>query len=208
MEPASASEEFSDAAPARVAAVLAGGAGSRMGTPKAGVELAGQPLISYVIAAARDAGLSPIVIAKSGSALPDLDCPVFAEPAVPTHPLVGVIAALEHTGAPIVVLACDVPLLPPGLIKLLASLPAPFAMPIHPRPQPLIARYAPVTLDRLRSGLELREPLTEVARALGGSHLDRAALEPFGDPAWVFANANDPDELERIGAELLRRARS
>ena len=205
MDQATATEEPSNSAPATVAAILAGGASQRMGAPKAGADLAGRPLISYVIAAVRDAGLSPIVIAKPSSLLPSLDCPVFAEPAEPTHPLTGIVAALEHCGAPVVVLACDLPLLPPALIAHLAAQPEPFAMPVHPRPQPLVARYAPATLDRLRAGLEGREPLVEVARALGGSLLGRNELAPFGDPARMFANANEPADLGRFATELLRR---
>jgi molybdopterin-guanine dinucleotide biosynthesis protein A len=205
VSPASASEESSDAAPAQVAAILAGGISRRMGSPKAGIDLAGRPLISHVIAAAREAGLSPIVVAKPGSVLPPLDCPLIAEAAEPTHPLVGVIAALEHCGAPIVALGCDMPLLPAALIGHLASLPASFAMPIHPQPQPLAARYAPVTLERLRSALDHAEPLVEAALTLDGMLLHSDELGRFGDPQWMFANANDHDELERIGAELRRR---
>ena len=130
---------------------------------------------------------------------------MVAEPAEPTHPLTGVITALEHCGAPVVVLACDLPLLPPGLIGHLAALPEPFAMPVHPRPQPLVARYTPATLDRLRAGLAGREPLVDVAAALSGSLLGRIELEPFGDPAHMFSNANEPADLERFAAELLRR---
>ena len=195
----------SHTAPARVAAILAGGVSRRMGSPKAGIDLAGRPLISHVIAAARDAGLSPIVVAKPGSVLPPLDCSLIAEPADPTHPLVGVIAALEHCRAPIVVLACDMPLLPPAMIGFLASLSAPFAMPIEPQPQPLAARYAPATLERLRSALEQREPLVEAALTLSGTLLHADELRRFGDPRWMFANANDRDELKRIGAELVKR---
>jgi molybdopterin-guanine dinucleotide biosynthesis protein A len=205
VNPANASEESSGAAPARVAAILAGGISGRMGSPKAGIDLAGRPLIAHVIAAAREAGLSPIVVAKRGSQLPPLDCPLIAEPAELTHPLVGIIAALEHCDAPIVALACDMPMLPPALIGLLANIPTPFAMPIHPQPQPLAARYTPATLERLRAALEHREPLVAAALALDGTLLHSDELTRFGDPGWMFANANDRKELERISAELLRR---
>lgn len=183
-------------------AVLAGGAGRRMGSPKASVELAGRSLISYPIAAARQAGLFPVVVAKRGSDLPPLDCPVILEPAEPTHPLTGVIAALEHGGAPIVVVACDLPLLPPALLGHLAAVAEPFAMPAHPRAQPLVARYTPATLDRLRSGLAAREPLVEVAAALGGSRLGLDELKPFGDPARMFFNVNAPADVERLEVVL------
>ena len=52
------------------AVILAGGRSSRMGSPKALVELGGRPLVAWVLAAALDAGLEAVVVAKPGSALP------------------------------------------------------------------------------------------------------------------------------------------
>jgi molybdopterin-guanine dinucleotide biosynthesis protein A len=71
------------------AIVLAGGAGTRLGRPKAAATLAGRPLVEHVLAAAREGGLEPIVVARADSALPPLDCPVVIEPAQPRHPLCG-----------------------------------------------------------------------------------------------------------------------
>jgi molybdopterin-guanine dinucleotide biosynthesis protein A len=201
-----------DGAPALQAAILAGGAGTRMGTPKAAVELAGRPLISYPIAAARLAGLAPFVVAKRGSELPELDCPVVIEPDEPTHALTGIVSALERTGAPLVVLACDLPLVPPELIAELGHRRAGFAMPDYPRPQPLVARYTPGLLPQLRAGLAESRSLTEVTGELGGDGLSERELRGFGSPEQIFANVNDRDELTRMEATLaqthLKRSRS
>lgn len=186
-------------------AILAGGAGRRMGAPKAGLELAGRPMINYAIGAAEAAGLAPFVVAKPGAHLPPLTCPLVEEPAEPRHPLTGVIAALEDRAAPIIVLACDVPLIPPAILAHLAAVAAPFAMPSHPRAQPLVARYAPSLLPRLRGALTHGAALTDVAAGLGGVRLGEADLADLGDPEWAFANANDPTELARIDAEIERR---
>ncbi len=191
-----------DAAPALRAAVLAGGAGSRMGRAKAGIELGGRSLISYPLAAARLAGLAPFVVAKSGSPLPPLPCPVLIEPDEPAHPLTGIIAALKHAEAPIVVLACDLPLLPADLIAELGHRRAGFVMPAHPRPQPLVARYSPGLLPRLQAGLAEGKSLIALASELGGDRLGEQELRGFGDPAWMFANANDPGDLSAIEAQL------
>ena len=83
-------------ASAPFAAVLAGGRSRRMGSPKALVELGGRPLLAWAVAAALDAGLEAVVVAKPGSELPPLDVPVWPEPEQPAHPLVGVVAALER----------------------------------------------------------------------------------------------------------------
>jgi molybdopterin-guanine dinucleotide biosynthesis protein A len=191
-----------DAAAALRIAVLAGGAGRRMGEPKAGVELAGRPLIEHVLAATRLARLAPFVVAREDSALPPLGCPVLIEPDGPQHPLNGIVAALEHAAAPLVVVACDIPLVPADLLAELSRRRAAFAMPDFPRAQPLVARYSPGLLPRLRAGLAAAESLTRLAEDLGGDRLGRAELRGFGEPERMFLNANDRTELARIEAEL------
>lgn len=191
-----------DAAAAHRIAILAGGAGSRMGRPKAGVELAGRPLVEHGLAAARLARLSPFVVARADSELPPLPQPVLIEPAGPRHPLNGIVAALEHAREPIVVLACDLPLVPAELLAELARRRAPFAMPVAPRAQPLVARYSPGLLPRLRAALAAEEPLTRLAEGFGGDRLPAAELRGFGDPSRMFLNVNDPTELAAAEAAL------
>lgn len=209
MAPGRPAASAGDAAPALRAVILAGGAGTRItplgGEPesKAAVELAGRPLASYPIAAARLAGLAPTIVAKESSWLPSLGCPVLEEPAEPRHPLTGIVAALERFEEPLVVIACDVPLVPAELLTELSHRRARFAMPIEPRPQPLVARYAPGLLPRLRRALADREPLVEVAASLGGDGLRAAELRGYGDPEEMFDNVNSPEDLRRV-ASLLR----
>ena len=194
-----------DAAPAKRAAILAGGAGSRLGGApgsKASVELAGRPLASYAVAAARLAGLAPVIVAKDSSRLPSLGCPVVTEPAEPQHPLTGILTALEQYGEPLVVVACDVPLVPSELLAELGHRRARFAMPIHPRPQPLVARYTPGLIPRLRRALDDRAPLVEVAEQLGGDGLRAQELRSYGDPEVMFDNVNTPADLRRVTARL------
>ncbi len=196
-----------DAAPARHAAILAGGAGSRIGAgpgAKAAVELGGRSLASYPVAAARRAGLVPVLVAKPDTPLPDLGCALLTEPAAPRHPLAGVIAALERFGEPLVVVACDMPLLPPELLAELGHRRARFAMPVAPRPQPLVARYTPGLLPRLRPALAAAEPLVAVAESLGGDALGTAELRGYGDPATMFDNVNSRDDLRRVSSLLAR----
>jgi molybdopterin-guanine dinucleotide biosynthesis protein A len=184
-----------DAANAHRIAILAGGAGSRMGSPKAGVELAGRPLIEHALAAARLARLSPVVVARGDSELPAVRAAVLVEPDGPRHPLNGIVAALEHAREPLVVLACDLPLVPADLLAELARRRAPFAMPLSPRPQPLVARYSPGLLPRLRAALAGEEPMTRLALELGGDGLEEPELRGFGEPERMFLNVNDPGEL-------------
>lgn len=194
-------------------AVLAGGRGSRLGGAKATVELAGRPLISYPLAALAAAGIEAFVVAKSNADLPDLadaaesDRPgaaersppgvrIITEPAEPTHPLAGIIAALRHAGRPLVVVGCDFPFPPPGLLRALADAAAPLVVPAPGgASQPLMARWSPQLLPQLEDALDREEPLRRTVTALGPRLLDDTELAPFGDPARAFFNINTPADL-------------
>jgi molybdopterin-guanine dinucleotide biosynthesis protein A len=184
------------------AAIMAGGRGTRMGGPKAAVELAGRPLIAYPIATARDAGLEPVVVAKSGSALPALDCEVLIEPDEPVHPLAGIVAALEALGEPLVGIACDLPLLPASLIVALAAREAPLVIPADPSPQPLVARWDPELLPQLRASLATAAPMRRLVAELRAEVIAGEELARHGDPSVIFANVNDPDGLADAEASL------
>ena len=173
-----------------------------MGEPKAGIVLAGRPLISYPLAAASEAGLGVTVVAKASTRLPELDCEVLIEPEEPAHPLAGIVAALEAIGEPVVVLACDTPLVPPGLIAALAAREEALVVPADPRPQPLVARWSPELLPQLRSALATASPLKKLVAELGAEGIAGDELRQFGDPRRMFANVNEPTDLRRIEALL------
>jgi molybdenum cofactor guanylyltransferase len=195
------------AAPAGEAlgAVLAGGRGSRIGAPKATVELAGRPLIDYPLAALAAAGLGAIVVAKRSSVLPDpLAAEVVVEPDEPTHPLAGIVAALRHAGRPLVVLGCDFPFVPPELLRELAAAPEPLVVPAPGgEPQPLVARWTPGLLPRLEAALAREEPLRRTVAALAPRLIGDAELPRFGDPDRIFLNVNS--EADRRAAERATR---
>jgi molybdenum cofactor guanylyltransferase len=184
-------------------AVLAGGHGSRLGGAKPTADLAGRPLISYPLGALAAAGIETFVVAKSDTELPPLDAAVFTEPADPTHPLAGIVAALRHAGRPLVVVGCDFPFAPSALLRALAEAPEPLVVPAPGgAPQPLMARWSPELLPRLEEALEREEPLRRTVAALTPRLLDDAELAQFGDPARAFFNVNTPADL-RAAAELL-----
>lgn len=181
---------------------MAGGRGSRMDGPKAGADLAGLPLIAYPIAAARRAGLEPTVVAKADTDLPTLDCEVLVEAAEPVHPLAGIVAALERYGEPLVVVACDLPLVPAPLLAALAARQGPLVVPADPGPQPLLARYEPGLLPRLRVWLATAAPMRRLVVELDAEVIAGDELRRFGDPDRFLTNVNDAGGLARAG-ELL-----
>jgi len=168
-----------------------------MGQPKAGVALAGRPLIAYPIEAARSAGLDPVVVAKRESELPPLECPVIRDTDARAHPAAGILAALRAgDGAPVVVLACDTPFVPAELLQLLAGVDAPTAVPmVGGRLQPLLARYGRSATPALQNAIERGEPLHEAIGALDPLVLGSEDLASFGDPDRILFNVNDANDL-------------
>jgi len=187
-----------------VGAVLAGGRGSRIGGAKALADLGGRPLISYPLAAVEAAGLEPVVVAKPESELPSLPCRTIIEPALPRHPLCGIVAALRDAGErPVVAVACDMPLVGPQLLAWLGSAPEPLvAAAGQGEMQPLLARYDSSLLAALEAALEQAEPLRRTVEALRPRLLGDRELARFGDPRRLCFNVNTPADLRRA-EELL-----
>ncbi len=205
-----ASTDGGGGAAAAIGAVLAGGAGTRIGGAKATVELAGRPLIAHPLAALAAAGIEPLVVAKPETELPPLACAVVREPELPRHPLCGIVAALRAAaGRPLVVLACDMPLAAPALLAALAAAPEPLVLPAPDgRTQPLQARYAPALLPALEAALAREEPLRRTLAVLRPRLLGDSELARFGDPRRLFLNVNDEADLSRAARLLADRAGS
>jgi molybdenum cofactor guanylyltransferase len=185
-------------------AIMAGGRGTRLGRPKAVVELRGRPLIDYPLAALEAAGIEAVVVAKSDSALPKLAVPVWREPGEPTHPLRGIVTALERAeGRPLVVCGCDMPFTTPPLVTSLAEREDRLVVPLSGnRLHPLLGRYDSVLLESLSSALASRQPLRDVIAALDPVLIGEQELRAFGDPDRLLFNVNTPGDLARAEALL------
>jgi molybdopterin-guanine dinucleotide biosynthesis protein A len=177
-------------------AILAGGRSQRMGAPKATVLLDGRPLLDHVAAAARDAGLTPVVVAKRASRLPVNDVERWDEPDEPQHPLAGVVAALRRADAPIVVVPVDLPHVAPGLLAALAVHPAPLVVvEAAGRLHPLLGRFDPLHADALQDAARDGAPVVRTVLGLHAVRIGETAVARHGDPARILRNVNRPEDL-------------
>lgn len=183
---------------APIGVVLAGGAGRRIGGGKAVVELHGRPLISYPVGVLQAALGTVAVVAKAASELPPLPgVEIWTEPEAPSHPLAGIVHALEGAeGRAVLVAAGDLPFLTRELVATVAEAPADGRAAVVPRVggrlQPLLARYEPQALEPLTEALVLAPrrlgSLTRIVEALPPREL---AL----DDEEAFFNVNLPEDL-------------
>jgi molybdopterin-guanine dinucleotide biosynthesis protein A len=184
------------------AAILAGGRGSRLGGGKATAELAGRPLISYPIDAARGAGLAPMVVAKRGSELPALDCELVTEPDEPVHPLLGIVTALGATGGPVLVLGCDMPFVTAPLLEWLSGREPPTVAAMFGHLEPLLGIYGKADAPSLRAALEQAAPLRRAVERLRPTRVGEAELSRFGDPSAVVRSINTEEDLAAAESAL------
>jgi molybdenum cofactor guanylyltransferase len=188
-----------------IGAVLAGGQGRRMGGQKATVLLAGQPLIAYPLQALAGTVAEVRIIAKPDTELPSLaGITVWIEPQFPRHPLVGIVHALALAeGRPVLVCACDLPLVTPALLRALyredpGDAPAVLAS-AGSEVQPLLGCYRPAGLELLRALIvDDQIPMRAAAQAIGAHRLEVA------DRDELF-NVNSPVQLLQAAAMLDRR---
>jgi molybdopterin-guanine dinucleotide biosynthesis protein A len=200
-------------APSAIVAILAGGRGSRMGSSKPATLLGPMPLVAYPIAAARQAGLEPVVIAKRDTALPPLDCELVFEADHPHHPLRGLLAALDVAGQTpqraCVAVACDMPFLSAPLLSWLAEMQAgdgqgaqnghggeALVAQVAGRLQPLLARYLPPHRGVLGDALARGLTLTAAVRALEPEIASEQQLRVFGDPLRLCFSVDSEQDLE------------
>ena len=103
--------------------VLAGGRSERMGRDKAWVELAGRPLVQWVLDALLRTTDLQMIVAREVGKLDTLAVPVVEDRFEVRGPLTGIHAGLKAAETDLcVVVACDLPLVRPELLALLIDL--------------------------------------------------------------------------------------
>jgi molybdopterin-guanine dinucleotide biosynthesis protein A len=188
------------------AAIIAGGAATRLGgVPKSTLVVDGRSIAARLVAALGAAFARVLVVANDPAPWQGLGLEVV--PDGPAHrgagPLAGVHAALAATRerAGVVCVAGDMPFVAPALLALLRDH-APEADAVVPRvagrPEPLLARWGraclPVVAARLAAGERAAHAVFDVVRT---AWLDEPALRAVDPGLASFTNVNTPEDLRR-----------
>jgi len=199
--------------------VLAGGRSSRMGTEKAFVPFAGEPLVTHALRTLREAGLSAS-IAGARSALKQF-APVVTDLEADRGPLGGICSALAWTELRwSLFLPVDLPLLPSSLVAFLLDSARALSSAVTVVAVNGYAQTFPVVLDRAAlpwlsaalasgrggcfaafqaaaAGLQQSIQVVDVEEALRTGKL--AMPKAPATDCW-FLNVNAPEDLRRAEA--------
>jgi molybdopterin-guanine dinucleotide biosynthesis protein A len=174
-----------------------------MGFDKATIRIEGTPLARRIAVAMR-AVLEPVVEVGPGRS----GVPVVVDDRPRRGPLAAAAAGhralleLGHHG-PVVLVACDLPLLDSAVIRLLADWPGVSSVVpvVGGRPQPLCARWSRRDLDMvpalLTNGARSMRPLLSLP---GVRLLDEGAWSCAAG-ADAFADADRPEDLDRLALD-------
>ena len=190
---------------ATLGVVFCGGASRRMGRDKARLELEGESLVARA-AARLDEFASEVVLASGHvERYPETGRPCVLDALAGVGPLGGLAAALEHAEhrlrARLVLLACDMPDVPPALLGRLLErarrTEADVVLPASPAgDEPLCAVVHARVLPAVRAALARGERRMDAFH--GACRVERLALAP--SEAALVRNLNSPaDWLARGG---------
>lgn len=199
-------------APPVSAIILAGGRSTRMGRDKASVMLDGRPLIQHVLDRVAPLVRDVVVVRAVGQALPPLDSPrplAIVDDLLPAAgPLVGLYSGLTAAPRPrSLVVACDMPLLVPSLLRELIRRSSMYdvVIPVLDRPQPLHAVYAASCLPAIQRRIDAGDRrLTSFLEDVRVHWLDEATCRRFDPDLRSFLNTNTPDALRHVETLLPR----
>ena len=199
--------------------INAGGASTRMGRHKALLPVPpdDRPLLAHLVALVGRAGLGPVLVvanhAPVAAAVADMPgVTLLADESTGLGPLAGLVTGLAHAPEWLLMLACDLPLLHPALLRYLADAAAEVGAAadaivpvVDGHYQALCALYhrrcLPQAQAMLAAGeLRVRDLFGRVAvRAVHEAELRTV------DPALLsFRNANTPAEWAELRAMLAR----
>lgn len=183
--------------------ILAGGAASRYGGRPKGLErVGGRRVIDRVADALRDAADDLLLIANDPVSREWLaDVPTSSDVRMNCGSLGGIHAAIVRAAGPVLVVAWDMPFVPPALLRRLrdAGARADAALPESGSRrglEPLCAYYSPSCVPAIERRLDAGD--MRVVSFFDDVIVERVPereVRMFGDPAVLFMNVNTPDDL-------------
>ncbi|MGH7459019.1 MAG: molybdenum cofactor guanylyltransferase [Longimicrobiaceae bacterium] len=196
---------------------MAGGESRRFGSAKPLALLCGQTLAERLAGALAGVVGRVVAVAPHSGSLAETGLALVPDLLPGRGPLSGVHAALtaarEEGCRGVLAVACDLPLVPRELLRLLAAGAA-----AHPRPplapesrgprgfEPLCACWPVSSLDRLEAYLvDGGREAAAFFRESRGRLLPLSQVERIGDPEVIFLNVNTPADLERAREALKQR---
>jgi molybdopterin-guanine dinucleotide biosynthesis protein A len=188
--------------------VLAGGESSRMGRPKALLEIAGVPLVVRTARLVEGAAGSCAVIGNF-EAYKSLGLRLVADDFPGAGPLGGIATALRVSNAPSsLIVACDLPYLTLAWLKHLTiraiASSGNVVMPVSLNgPEPLCAVYRKECEVAIRSALDRGErKVKDVVCGLSVDLIEPDEWKAFDSGGVLFRNMNSPDDYEEARLKL------
>jgi molybdopterin-guanine dinucleotide biosynthesis protein A len=189
-------------------AILAGGNSSRMGTDKSFVPLRGRPIIGHVLERVSGLGQNEtILIVNRPDDYAHMGLPMFSDVIPDKGSLGGIYTAIYHSRSDsTLVLACDMPLVNPSLLRHMIALcsegggPYDVVVPrVDGHPQGLHAIYSRRCLEPIRECLDAdRLKVIGFYDRVRVRYLDPPEYARFDPQGLSFQNINTPDELQAV----------
>ena len=183
--------------------VLCGGKSSRMGVDKMCVPLARRPLLEHVLDQVQSVFTDVMISVRSGVPCTRTDLPVVRDVLQVESPLAGIHASLKIAqGKSIVVVAVDMPLVQPALLRLLAEESAGVDV-VVPKVggflEPLLAAYSPACIHPIKKTLaEGHRRVVSFYDSVQVKILPEEQVRQ-ADPGLIsFYNINSKSDLERV----------
>jgi molybdopterin-guanine dinucleotide biosynthesis protein A len=189
------------------AIVLAGGRSSRMGRPKAALELDGRTIIDRIITELRRVAADIVVVAAPDGVEPTFDIPqgarIVRDELAYQGPLLALARGLDAiAGDGAFACSCDLPLLNGNLAAALVAMLDDYDAVIPEvggKLQPLHAVYRKRCADALRALASRGENrLTAIADAVRTRRIGENELRALDPELRSFLNVNTPEDLARV----------
>jgi molybdopterin-guanine dinucleotide biosynthesis protein A len=181
-------------------AVLVGGASRRMGVDKALIDWRGQPLARHVAERLREVCRHVVLVGGAGRDYGRLGLPWWPDlPGLAGRgPMAGLLAALREAPA-VVLAACDLPHLDPGVVRRLiaAAGGAPVAIPcVDEKVEPLLGLYRWGAARAARGSLALGSgKMADLLQVRGARLIPGECLGAPEEVRLSFRNINSPIDL-------------